>query len=148
MPTWKAKGSRVAPRAAALLWAGFDFSRAVAYWDTSPAQLSEVAQFMPLWIPWTVAGALLTLGGLVPTNAGPRSRHAARSMRQWGITISVMLLMVWGVSFIVADSSRGWVTALSYLMLATYAGICGWVASREVASIHAIREGESLAGMD
>lgn len=148
MTTWKAKASRAAPRAAALLWAGFDLSRALAYWNTSPAQLTEVAQVVPLWIPWAVATVLLALGGLVPTNAGPRSRHVARSMRQWGITISVMLLMVWGVSFIVADSSRGWVTALSYLMLATYAAICGWVASREVASVHAIREGESLAGMD
>ena len=148
MSSWKAQASRAAPRAAALIWAVYDVTRAAAYWDTSPAQLSEVATVMPLWIPWAIATFLLTAGGCVPLGAGPRSKKLALGMRQWGITLTVMLLMVWGVSFIVTDSSRGWVTAASYVMLAVFASISGWVASREVASVTAIREHDINAGVD
>ena len=148
MSSWKAQASRAAPRAAALIWAAYDATRAAAYWTTSPAQLSEVATVMPLWIPWTIAPFLLTAGGCVPPRAGPQSKKLALGMRQWGITLTVMLLMVWGVSFIVADSSRGWVTAGSYVMLAVFASISGWVASREVASVTAISEHDANARVD
>lgn len=132
--------SRAAPRIAALGWALYGLSRALAYIDSSPPQLSGVATLMPLWMPWAVATALLVLGGLVPIKAGPRSKAIARTLRKWGMTLTFSWLIVWGVAFIVADVSRGWVTATSYLALAVFALISGWVASRDVASVRAIAE--------
>lgn len=148
MLSWKAQASRAAPRAAALTWAVYDASRVAAYWETSPSQLSEVAVFIPLWIPWAVATFLLVVGGCVTPGVGPRSKKIALGMRQWGITLTVMLLMVWGVSFIVTDHARGWVTAGSYVMLAGAASISGLVVSREVASVTAIREHDANTRMD
>lgn len=148
MSSWKAQMSRAAPRAAALGWAAYDLTRALAYLTTSPPQLQEIATIMPLWIPWMVATALLIAGGCVPPRVGKRSKQMALWMRQWGITLTVMLLMVWGVSFIVADVSRGWVTATSYITLAIFAGISGWIASREVASVAAVQEEGLDARMD
>lgn len=148
MWAWKAQASRLAPRAAALTWAVYNVSRAVAYWDTSPAQLSDAAGVMPLWIPWTVAAFLLIAGGCSPPGGGSRSKKIALGMRQGGIALTVALLMVWGVSFIVADHSRGWVTAGSYVMLAVFASASGLVASREVASVTAIREHDAVTRMD
>lgn len=148
MSSWKAQASRAAPRAAALTWAAYDASRVAAYWATSPAQLSDAAAFMPLWVPWAVATFLLVAGGCVPPGAGPRSTKFALGLRQGGITLTVMLLMVWGVSFVVSDHSRGWVTAGSYVMLAGFASVSGWVASREVASVTAIREYDAITRMD
>lgn len=153
MPTWKAKASRLAPRAAALLWATYDASRSLAYLDTSPPQLSSVGEWMPLWIPWAATTALLVLGALVPTNAGEKSKHLARLMRQWGMTLTLSLLLVWGVAFIISDFTRGWVTGGSYIMLAAFAGWSGWVASRDLANVQAVKQeelesqGEADAGM-
>lgn len=143
--SWRATVSRAAPRVAALIWAGYDLSRALAYIDSSPPQLAAVSAWVPLWIPWAVATAMLILGGLVPTGAPGWAKRTARWMRQWGMTITLAAVTVWGVAFLVADFSRGWVTAGSYLMLAGFALICGWVASREVASVRAVREGEAHA---
>lgn len=143
--SWRATASRAAPRVAALLWAAYDLSRVLAYVDSSPPQLSAVSEWMPLWIPWAVATTMLVLGGLVPTGAAGWAKRHARWLRQWGMTITLSTLTVWGVAFLVADFSRGWVTAGSYLMLAGFALACGWVASREVASVRAVREGEAHA---
>lgn len=139
--------SRAAPRLLALLWAAYDGSRALAYLDTSPPQLEAVAAILPLWIPWALATALLVLGALVPPQAGRRSQQAARLMRQHGMTITTALLLVWAVAFIISDFDRGWVSGGSYLMLACFSGWAGWVASRELADVRAVREGDTSAGV-
>lgn len=138
--SWRSRVSRAAPRLLALLWAAYDASRVLAYLDTSPPQLEAVAAILPLWIPWTLATALLILGGLVPPHAGRRSQRAARLMRQYGMTLTTALLLVWGAAFLISDFNRGWVTAASYLMLACFSGWSGWVASRHVADVRAVRE--------
>lgn len=153
MPTWKAKASRLAPRALSLLWATYDASRILAYVDSSPPQLATVSLWVPLWVPWTIITILLTLGALVPPQASHQSRHVARLMRQWGMTLTLSLLLVWGVAFIVSDFARGWVTGGSYIMLAVFAGWSGWVASRDIANVQAVTQeelegqGEADAGM-
>lgn len=146
--SWRSRVSRAAPRLLALLWAAYDGSRALAYLDTSPPQLESVAAILPLWIPWTLATALLILGSLVPPQAGRRSQRAARIMRQYGMTLTTALLLVWGAAFLISDFSRGWVTAASYLMLVGFSGWTGWVASRDVADVRAVREEATSAGVD
>ena len=138
--SWRAWVSRAAPRLLALLWAAYDGSRALAYLDTSPRQLESVAAILPLWVPWTLATVLLILGSLVPPQAGHRSQQAARLMRQYGMTLTTALLLVWGAAFLLSDFSRGWVSAVSYLMLACFSGWARWVASRECADVRAVRE--------
>lgn len=70
-------------------------------------------------------------------------------MRQYGMTISSALLLVWAVAFFISDFHRGWVTGGSYLMLVAFSGWSGWVASRELADVRAVREEEGAdAGMD
>ncbi len=146
--SWRSRVSRAAPRVLALLWAIYDGSRALAYVDRSPPQLEAVAAIIPLWLPWTVATILLVLGGLVPRRAGPRARQAARLMRQYGMTITTGLLLVWAAAFTLSDFSRGWVTGGSYLMLVAFSGWAGWIASRHVADVRAVREEVISAGMD
>lgn len=138
--SWRSRVSRAGPRVLALLWAAYDGSRALAYLDTSPPQLGSVAAILPLWIPWTIATVLLILGGLVPPRAGHCSQQAARLMRQYGMTITTALLLVWGAAFLLSDFNRGWVSAVSYIMLACFSGWSGWVASRNVADVRAVRE--------
>lgn len=140
--------SRAAPRLLALLWAVYSTSRALAYVDSSPPQLAAVADLVPLWIPWSAAAVLLMLGGLVPSRAGTRSQCGARLMRQYGMTISSALLLVWGTAFILSDFHRGWVTASSYLMLVAFSGWSGWLASRDVADVRAVREEGASVGLD
>ena len=141
MPSsWRSRVSRAAPRLLALLWAAYDGSRVLAYLDTSPPQLEAVAAILPLWIPWALATVLLILGGLVPPQAGHCPQQAARLMRQYGMTITTALLLVWGAAFLISDFSRGWVSAVSYIMLAFFSGWSGWVASRHVADVRAVRE--------
>ena len=146
MPSsWRSRVSRAAPRLLALLWAAYDGSRALAYLDTSPPQLSSVGEWMPLWIPWALATVLLILGGLAPPQAGRRPQRVARLMRQYGTTITTALLLVWGAAFLISDFDRGWVSAVSYLMLACFSGWSGWIASRHVADVRAVREGDISA---
>lgn len=145
--SWRARASRFAPRGLSLLWSAFGASRALAYVDTSPPQLEAVAAVMPLWVPWAVASGLLALGGLVPPRAGQSSKRIARLMRQYGITITTALLLVWGAAFLISDFDRGWVSATSYIMLACFSGWSGWVASRDVADVRAVREEAISAGV-
>lgn len=144
--SWKSRVSRAGPRILALLWAAYDGSRLLAYWSVSPPQLTAVAVLIPLWIPWAVATALLTAGALVPPRAGTTSKAAARLMRQWGMTLTTGLLMVWGTAFLISDFSRGWVTATSYVMLAAFSGWAGWIASRDVADVRVVREETETSG--
>lgn len=146
--SWRSRVSVAGPRVLALLWAAYDASRAIAYIDSSPPQLAAVAVWLPLWIPWTIATVLLLLGGMVPPRAGCQSQQAARLMRQWGMTLTTSLLLIWATAFFVSDFHRGWVTAGSYLMLVAFSGWSGWVASRDVADVRAVREEVISAGMD
>jgi len=142
--SWRPWVSHAAPRALALLWAVYCASRIVAYEETTPPQLSAVAALLlvPLWAVWAVAAVLLALGGLVPPQAGNTSKRLARGMRQWGMTISLSLLAMWAAAFLITDVNRGWVSAGNYLMLALFAGWAGWVASRDLADVRAVREEE------
>lgn len=148
MAGWQSALSRAAPRVAALTWAAYAITRVAAYASTSPPQLRQVHEILPLWIPWTVAATLLILGGLVPPRAGRRSKALARGMRQWGSVISTMTLGIWAVAFLLADASRGWVSAVNYFMLTAFAVLSGWIMSREVASVRAVRGGDAYAPMD
>ena len=145
--SWRSKASRGAPRLLALLWAVYAASRALAYVDTSPRQLDAVSSLVPLWLPWAVVALMLVLGGCVPARADACPRIAARSLRQWGMTGCFALLLMWGGAFIVSDFARGWVTAGSYVMLAVFALVSGFFASREVASVYAVREEVADAGL-
>lgn len=148
MVGWEAALSRAAPRVAALIWAGYALTRVASYASTSPPQLKSIHEILPLWIPWTVVATLLILGGLVPSNAGKRSKSLARGMRQWGSVISTMTLGIWAVAFLLADASRGWVSAVNYFMLTAFAVLSGWIMSREVASVRAVQGGDAYAPMD
>lgn len=143
MPSsWRGRWSRAAPRAISLLWSAYTGSRALAYVDTSPPQLEAVAAILPLWIPWAAATVLLVLGALVPPQLPPVHSTVARIMRQYGMTASMALLMVWGAAFLISDFSRGWVTAGSYVMLGVFAAWSGTVASRELADVRAVLDEE------
>lgn len=148
MAGWESALSRAAPRVAALTWAVYALTRVAAYASTSPPQLRQVHEILPLWIPWIVVATLLIFGGLVPPRAGQRSRSLARGMRQWGSVISTMTLGIWAVAFLLADASRGWVSAVNYFMLTAFAVLSGWIMSREVASVRAVRGGGAYASMD
>ncbi|ALC05903.1 hypothetical protein CDES_07470 [Corynebacterium deserti GIMN1.010] len=140
MTTWQSALSRAAPRVLALLWAGYATTRIVAYIDSAPPQLAVIHSILPLWVPWAVAAVLLTLGALVPPWGSDRQKRIAQHMRQWGSTVSSATIMAWAAAFLVADVSRGWVSAANYVMLGVFALVSGWIMSREVASVHAIRE--------
>lgn len=147
MYSWRGRASRAAPRVLALIWAGYAITRIVAYWGSAPQQLVVIHEILPLWVPWSVAATLLILGALVPPWVSGRQKRVAQLMRQWGSTVSSATIMAWSGAFLMADSARGWVSAVNYLMLGIFALVSGWIMSREVASVHAVRE-DAYARLD
>lgn len=143
--SWRARLSILAPRVVALLWAAYNLSRAYGYWGTSPPQLQIVANIMPLWVPWMVVSVLLVAGALVPPQMPPKHHSVARAARQWGMSLTAGVLLVWAVAFFAADAARGFMSGGSYLMLMVSALAFGTIASREVVSVKAVKEAETDA---
>ena len=121
-----------------LLWFVWDAATAVAYLDSTPAQLQRIENFLhiPIWVVWAVAAGFLLIGVLIPAKRSERFREVAIWTRGIGMTASSALLALWGLEFIFSDAERGWVSGKNYLMLGVNGLFFGYLVSR-----YSMREG-------
>lgn len=138
----KALLRRWGPRIIALVWAKWAAQTTLAYIDLVPDQLHwvESSTPVPLWSWWAGCAVLLTLGAIVPPQAGPKAQDIARGMRVAGVGLIALALCVWAIVFY-AEQPRGWVSGKNYAMIFYAAAASAWFVGRnEVGRKKVVRE--------